>query len=149
MNVIKKFYLFALFFSAFVFSGCAESKLPQKNLTIIKSDGNEVSVNAEIADTFETRQHGFMERKNIPDGTGMLFVFERDQILSFWMKNTPTPLSIAYISSSGKIYDIFDMKPFSLASIVSTGYSKYALEVPQGWFEKEGIKTGDCLKLDF
>ena len=48
-----------------------------------------------------------MNRKNIPDGTGMLFVFEYDQILSFWMKNTPTPFSIAFITKDGKIKDIF------------------------------------------
>ena len=86
-----------------------------------------------------------MERKTIPDGTGMLFVFESDRILSFWMKNTPTPLSIAYIDSSGKIRDIFDMKPFSLSETVSTVSVRYALEVPQGWFEKVGIKVGDTI----
>ena len=90
-----------------------------------------------------------MERKNIPDGTGMLFVFEYDQILSFWMKNTPTPLSIAFITKDGKIKDIFDMQPFSTASKTSTGYVRYALEVPQGWYKKNGIKTGDVLKIDF
>ena len=70
-----------------------------------------------------------------------------DRIASFWMKNTPTPLSIAYIDYSGKIKDIFDMTPFSLATIVSTGYVRYALEVPQGWFSKNGIKVGDYLDL--
>ena len=90
-----------------------------------------------------------MERKNIPDGTGMIFIFEKDQVLSFWMKNTPHPLSIAFIDSHGKIRDIFDMKPFSLESINSTVSTRYALEVPQGWFEKENIKVGDKLSLDF
>ena len=88
-----------------------------------------------------------MYRKSIPFGTGMLFVFEKDQILSFWMKNTPHPLSIAYINSKGRIIDIFDMTPYSVNSIVSTAYSRYALEVPQGWFEKNGIKRGDFIDL--
>ena len=90
-----------------------------------------------------------MERKNIPDGTGMIFIFEQDQILSFWMKNTPHPLSIAYIDSKGKIRDIFDMTPYSLSSIKSTVSVRYALEVPQGWFKKNNIQTGDVIKLDF
>ena len=47
----------------------------------------------------------------------------------------------------GKIKDIFDMTPFSLATIVSTGYVRYALEVPQGWFSKNGIVVGDYLDL--
>ena len=88
-----------------------------------------------------------MERKVIPDGTGMLFVFEKDQILSFWMKNTPHPLSIAYIDSKGKIRDIYDMTPFSLSSIISTVSVRYALEVPQGWYKNNGITVGDNVIL--
>ena len=87
-----------------------------------------------------------MERKNIPDGTGMLFIFEGDQILSFWMRNTPHPLSIAYIDSRGKIRNIYDMTPFSLESITSTVSVRYALEVPQGWFHENNIQVGDTIK---
>ncbi|WP_340138428.1 DUF192 domain-containing protein [Treponema zioleckii] len=121
--------------------------MPSKQFSITCADGKNVLVNAEIADTYETRQHGFMERKSIPDGTGMIFVFDRDQILSFWMKNTPTPLSIAYIDYTGKIRNIFDMTPFSLSSVVSTVSVRYALEVPQGWFERAGVKIGDVVSL--
>ena len=105
-----------------------------------------MEVKAEIADTDESRQFGFMEREKIPDGPGMLFVFDRDQVLSFWMKNTPHPLSIAYIDSRGKIRNIYDMTPFSLTSVVSTVSVRYALEVPQGWFEKVGVKVGDSVE---
>lgn len=130
-------------------ASCRNSNLEKKTLTLCKADGTELSVKAELAVKPEDRNFGFMERKNIPDGTGMLFVFEYDQILSFWMKNTPTPLSIAFITKDGKIKDIFDMQPFSTASKTSTGYVRYALEVPQGWYKKNGIKTGDVLKIDF
>jgi uncharacterized membrane protein (UPF0127 family) len=90
-----------------------------------------------------------MNRKKIPDGTGMIFIFEQDQILSFWMKNTPHPLSIAYIDSKGKIRNIFDMTPYSLSSVVSTVSVRYALEVPQGWFKNNNIQVGDTISLDF
>ncbi len=127
---------------------CKEkSKLEQKELIITKHNGSEVIVLAEIARTEEERSFGYMEREHIPQGTGMLFVFDRDQILSFWMKNTPSPLSIAYIDSKGIIRDIFDMKPFSLTSIVSTKSVRYALEVPQGWFSEQGIVVGDSIQL--
>ena len=116
-------------------------------IKIQKQDGTFVSVIAEIADTEESRTYGFMNRKKIPDGTGMLFVFDYDQILSFWMKNTPSPLSFAYIDRTGKIADIYDMTTFSLASITSSRSVRYALEVPQSWYEKNGIKKGDVLKL--
>ena len=88
-----------------------------------------------------------MGREVIPDGTGMLFVFEKSQMLSFWMKNTPHPLSIAFIDSKGKIRNIYDMTPFSEASWSSTDFVQYALEVPQGWFKKVGITVGDIVEL--
>lgn len=128
------------------FNACAQ-RLPVQKLTITTSDGRNVEVKAEVARTQEQRNRGFMERKDIPDGTGMIFVFEKDQILSFWMKNTPHPLSIAYIDSKGTIRDIFDMTPFSLASINSTVSVRYALEVPQGWFDRNRISRGDTVSL--
>jgi len=145
MNKIR-FFVF-LFFGFLIFASCGEKELAKKTFIIQTANEKEIKVVAEIADTYEKRQHGFMERKNIPDGTGMFFIFEKDQVLSFWMKNTPTPLSIAYIDSSGKIRNIFDMKPFSLSETVSTMSVRYALEVPQGWFERVGISVGDKIIL--
>lgn len=146
----RRILIISLIFCIFALgASCRNSNLEKKTLTLCKADGTELTVKAEIAVKPEDRNFGFMERKNIPDGTGMLFVFEYDQILSFWMKNTPTPLSIAFITKDGKIKDIFDMQPFSTASKTSTGYVRYALEVPQGWYKKNGIKTGDVLKIDF
>lgn len=145
----------SLFTAILVFFGCAlfmygkSSRLERKDLTIVRSDGSSVKVRAELAVKAEDRNFGFMERKRIPDGTGMLFVFENDQILRFWMKNTPHPLSIAFITSDGRIKDIFDMTPYSLAGTTSTGYVRYALEVPQGWFRDQNICTGDRLVIDF
>ena len=87
------------------FLSCKTKKLPVKDIVIVRQDGTEFTVKAEIAEKTEDRNHGFMERKNIPDGTGMLFVFEKDQILSFWMKNTPHPV---YFPMQGQ--DIQDLK---------------------------------------
>lgn len=129
------------------FISCKPQELPVKDVKIIRQDGTEFTVAAEIAIKPEDRNHGFMERKTIPDGTGMLFIFERDQLLSFWMKNTPHPLSIAYIDSKGKIRNIYDMTPYSLSSIISTVSVRYALEVPQGWYKKNGITEGDVVLL--
>lgn len=139
----KYILLFFVILQATLVSCKGDPLLPTMELVIQRGDGSEVKVLAEIADTQETRNRGFMEREQIPDGTGMIFVFERDQILSFWMKNTPHPLSIAYIDSTGKIRDIYHMTPFSMANWTSTVSVRYALEVPQGWFEKEGIAVGD------
>ena len=144
----------AIFAAAFlcIFSASCQKgnpKLPTKTLSIKTASGGAIFVHAEIADKPETREKGYMFRKNIPDGTGMLFVFEEDKVLRFWMKNTPSPLSIAYIDYKGVIKDIFDMKPYDLSDTTATGYVRYALEVPQGWFGRVGIKVGDTLALDF
>lgn len=146
-NSKKSLILIALLFACISLASCKSKKLPVKDIKIVRQDGTEFTVKAEIAEKPEDRNHGFMGRKTIPDGTGMLFVFEKDQILSFWMKNTPHPLSIAYIDSKGKIRNIFDMTPYSIASIVSTVSVRYALEVPQGWYKKNGITEGDTVIL--
>ena len=131
-------------------ASCQQRKfnLPTKRIELVLASGASVFVEAEIATKSAERNWGFMERKKIPDGTGMLFVFEDDRILSFWMKNTPHPLSIAYIDSHGTIRDIFDMTPYSLSPVKSSRSVRYALEVPQGWFDKVGVKVGDELILD-
>ncbi len=142
----------ALLFAAaslFFLSCAGELPMEVQTLTLKRADGSTVSVRAEIASTPAQQSRGFMKRKRIPDGTGMLFVFAKDEVLSFWMMNTPHPLSIAYIDSSGRIRDIYDMTPFSLAPVKSTVSVRYALEVPQGWFDRVNIKIGDTLALDF
>lgn len=144
---VKIFACALIFCAAFSFAAGKKFNLPKKDLAITRSDGSTVTVLAEIARTEAARNFGFMERKNIPDGTGMLFVFENDQILHFWMKNTPSPLSIAYIDKNGRINEIFDMKPYSLESVDGTSFARYALEVPQGYFERAGIKAGDRIDL--
>ena len=144
----KRFFKpFLLFIFVTSFASCSQKKLPVKQLTITTKEGQIFTVEAELASTQEERNFGFMERKKIPDGTGMLFIFEYDQKLSFWMKNTPHPLSIAYIDSKGIIREIYDMTPFSLSSIESTVSVRYALEVPQGWFQKNNITPGDKITL--
>lgn len=142
----SNFLLFLLTFLSFSVS-CKSQKLKTQKLTITTANNKTITVNAELARTPEERNFGFMERKKIPDGTGMLFIFEYDRQLSFWMKNTPHPLSIAYIDSKGIIREIYDMKPFSLASVQSTVSVRYALEVPQGWFEKNQITPGAKISL--
>ena len=129
-------------------ASCKSKRLPVIDITITRADGTTQIVKAEVAEKEEDRNYGFMNRKNIPDGTGMLFVFEKEQILSFWMKNTPHPLSIAYIDSRGKIRNIYDMTPFSLTPIKSTSSVRYALEVPQGWFTTNNINIGDIVSWD-
>lgn len=131
---------------------CVGAERPKESpLTIFiesKNAKNAISIDVETAVTAQEQQRGFMHRKEIPDGTGMIFVFTRDEKLRFWMKDTPHPLSIAFIDSAGRIREIYDMQPFSLDITASTYSVRYALEVAQGYFERVGISTGDKLSTE-
>jgi uncharacterized membrane protein (UPF0127 family) len=137
----------------FAFSqGCAggggkpQGRLETTELLILREDGSSATVLAEIARTGEQRSQGLMGRKSLADGEGMLFVFEADQILSFWMKDTLIPLSIAFIAHDGRILEIRDMEERSLRPVQSSRSARYALEVPQGWFSRAHIGPGDAIR---
>ncbi len=123
-------------------SSCSGSDNVKKTIFI---DG--IQIRVEIADTQEKRRVGLMNRNSLKENEGMLFVFEEEQKMSFWMKNTTIPLSIAYISKSGIIKEIHDMSPLSERPVYSSTSVLYALEMNQGFFEKNGIKEGDALQF--
>ena len=104
-------------------------------------------ITAEVARTESQREHGLMERKQLALDAGMLFIFDMDQHLEFWMKDTPLPLSIAFISAEGKILEIHDMQPFDLRTTRSRLSARYALEMNQGAFQKLGIQEGDVIEF--
>jgi uncharacterized membrane protein (UPF0127 family) len=145
---MKKVFIGTLFCMTLcvALAGCGR-RMQKTDITLVKHNGGEVVIQAELAVTQEEQAQGFMNRKHIPDGTGMLFIFPSDQRAQFWMKDTPTPLSIAYIDSSGVIRDILDMEPYNLSPVVSSVSVRYALEAPQGWFERVGIDAGDRIQL--
>jgi uncharacterized membrane protein (UPF0127 family) len=134
-------FLFLVLFSC---NAREKVKFETRDLVIASSLG-EIAINAEIARSDLQREQGLMFRKSLDDGKGMLFIFERDQIMSFWMKNTLIPLSIAFIASDGRILEIHDMESQNLDPVKSSRSARYALEVPRGWFGRAGIKSGDRL----
>jgi uncharacterized membrane protein (UPF0127 family) len=97
----------------------------------------------EVARSREEQQRGLMFRKRLGSREGMLFAYDRDQQLSFYMKNTEIPLSIAFIAADGEILEIRDMEPLSLKTISSRRAVRYALEVPLGTFRTLNLKAGD------
>ena len=130
-------------------ASCGPQKLKTTELVIQRSDGKSVTLVVELAVTDQERAEGLMFRTKLPDGEGMLFLFERDEQLSFWMKNTLIPLSIAYISANGQITEIKDMYPQDETAVGSSRSVRYALEVPQGWFTRAGIQINDIVVIDF
>ncbi len=106
-----------------------------------------VKIYMEIAATPSKREKGLMYRDSLPPDHGMLFVFEKEQPLSFWMKNTKIPLSIAFLNRDFVIVDIQDMEPFTETLHISARPAMYALEVNKGFFDRHGISVGDTLKF--
>jgi uncharacterized membrane protein (UPF0127 family) len=101
-----------------------------------------VAITAEIADTQALREKGLMGRDSLPENHGMLFVYANAQIRSFWMRNTPISLDIAFIDGNGSIVNVATMQPNSDDSTLSVSPAMYALEMTAGWFEKNGIEAG-------
>ena len=101
----------------------------------------------ELAVTPEQRREGLMYRDRLGEREGMLFVFDQEQLLTFWMRDTPLPLSIAFIDARGVIVHITDMVPFSEVPVSSQFPARFALEVNQGAFERAGVAVGDLVEL--
>jgi hypothetical protein len=108
-------------------------------------DGIEIcSFDIEIADTAETMSTGLMYRDSLAVNQAMLFLYEKPDILSFWMKNTYLPLDIIFIGPDSTIVSIGkETTPFSEASVVSKGPSQYVLEVNAGISDKFNLNIGD------
>jgi hypothetical protein len=118
----------------------------QPRLPVVELQAGMHVIRAELASTPLQRQAGLMHRQQMAAHEGMLFVFEQPEPQCFWMKNTPLPLSIAFIADDGHIVNIADMQPLSEASHCSAQPVRFALEMNQGWFAKRGIKPGFRLK---
>ncbi|MEK7309760.1 MAG: DUF192 domain-containing protein [Planctomycetota bacterium] len=100
-------------------------------------------IQAELADNEQARARGLQYRTSLAPDHSMLFTYPEEKMLRFWMKDTSIPLSIAFIKSDGVILEIYNMEPFSLESIHSTGPAQYALETARGWFKENQVQAGD------
>jgi len=138
-------YTFLLFFLLTLYPSEPWAQEGKKSLLPLTIKGKTIKV--EVARTETEKEKGLMFREKLGKDEGMLFIYEEEETLSFWMKNTRLPLSIAFIDKKGKIVDIQDMEPFSLQTHVSSSPGKYALETNQGWFIKNGIRVGDPIHL--
>jgi hypothetical protein len=93
----------------------------------------------ELAATPQQRQRGLMGRTHLAADGGMLFVFEQPGRHCFWMRDTPLPLSIAFIDAAGRIASLADMQPRTEMPHCPSADVRYALEVRQGEFQRRGI----------
>lgn len=114
----------------------------QRDLPVATIEVGGHAVRVQVARTDRQRETGLMGRTKLSDNHGMLFVFRHPQIVCMWMKDTPLPLSIAFIAPSGAITNTADMKPETLDAHCSSGLADGALEMPLGWFAQHSAGVG-------
>jgi uncharacterized membrane protein (UPF0127 family) len=108
--------------------------------------GNTV-LNTEIACSNIEKSTGLMNRKFLAPNNGMIFVYEKQETLPFWMKNTLIPLSIAFIDQNWKIVDIQEMQPLDEHIIYSAQPALYAVEANPSWFLQHNVHIGDTVYI--
>lgn len=103
-------------------------------------------IKAEVAARDAERQQGLMFREKMGPNEGMVFLFDAPASVCMWMKNTPIPLSVAFIDQHGKIVNIEDMQPQTMDSHCAKKPVLYALEMNLGWFKQKNIKPGSVIE---
>lgn len=130
----------------FFLSACTSSSTPQ--VVIHPQQGDPILVTVEVADTVEKRQLGLMYRRDLPELHGMLFIFPREELLSFWMKNTPLPLDILFINAKYTVVHIAQhTTPFSERPLPSGSPAQFVLEVNGGFCARHGVAVGDRVEF--
>lgn len=105
-------------------------------------------VRMQLAVREEEMARGLMERRDLGANDGMLFVYTKPQRMSYWMRNTPTPLDIGFFDSGGMLEEIYPMHPFDETPVQSRStLLTMALEMNQGWFHANGVKPGAQIDL--
>ena len=108
----------------------------------------DVTAEVELAFGPKEQEQGLMYRTSMEEDHGMLFVYKEPDFLTFWMKNTRLPLSIAFIKTDGTIDVIRDMKPLDTSVRYHSKHQcQFALEMNQGWFSRNGVGPGQLVEL--
>lgn len=141
---MKRFLL--IFFAAALCASASCAKEDSGNLSIVTVSGKRHNFTVELAVTPEQKTQGLMHRKMLPPQNGMLFLFDSERALSFWMKDTLIPLDIVFIRKDGTIHHIHPMAvPLDLTPIPSLGPVAAVLEINGGEAQSLGLAPGDTV----
>ena len=127
-----------------------DGPLPDRGAMVLKDAfGGVHRLSVEIADTTPLRTRGLMWRKELLDGTGMLFIFPSEVVQSFWMRNTLIPLDMLFIDKDMRVVGVVQWaEPQTLTGRTVGRPSLYVLEVPGGWTSRNGVRAGSTVELE-
>ena len=127
-----------------------DGPLPDRGALVVKDAfGGAHRLTVEIADTTPLRARGLMWRNELPDGTGMLFIFPAEVVQSFWMRNTLIPLDMLFIDKRMQVVGVVQWaEPQTLTSRTVGKPSLYVLDVPGGWSARNGVRAGSMVELE-
>ena len=138
---------------ALVLAGCNkdgtdQSVAPKTVADFFPIKVGERTVRMQLAVLPAEQQLGLMFRRDLGPDDGMLFPYRTPQAMSFWMRNTPTPLDIGFFDADGVLREIYQMYPHDETTVNSrSDRLKYALEMNQGWYRDSGVRPGAKLDL--
>ncbi len=122
----------------------AACKEPGAQVVLFTRGGDEIRVSVEVADTPDALARGLMYRTELAPDHGMLFLFDQERSHPFWMKNTPIPLDMIFLSPNRTIVALHEnAEPFSVVPIDSKVPSIAVLEVKGGFVAAHKIAIGD------
>lgn len=153
-NLMLLVFLFAAFFAVAVILSQQSGQIktgPLKEITLVNSNNEHLKIYAEIADNDTARETGLSGREKIPENMGMLFIFDSEHRLGFWMPDMKFPLDMIFFDSNYKIVDIAENEqPCATKSdcpVYVSKPAKYVLEVNAGVVKKNKIKIGDSATI--
>jgi hypothetical protein len=115
----------------------------REDLAEFRWEGGQARFRVEVADSGEERARGLMFRDRMPAGAGMLFVYERPQRATFWMKNTLISLDMIFMDPSGRVTKVHaNAVPGDETSIPGPEGTLYVLEINGGLAARLGISPG-------
>jgi uncharacterized membrane protein (UPF0127 family) len=140
------------FVTAFGMAACAgDHDVADPPPSEVTFDGSDAVLYVEIADDPSERRRGLMGVRHLPADEGMAFVFDRPVSTGFWMKDTPIPLSIAFVDEEDRVVGLREMEPCTADPCPSYGIGEpyvMAIEANAGWFDEHGVEDGDRAKLE-
>ncbi|MFH1589436.1 MAG: DUF192 domain-containing protein [archaeon] len=146
----KKLILLSIVIIILLLSGCSKETGTNFDYKIREVIVANQTITVQIADNDEKRTQGLMYQEELGEFEGMFFIFEEEDYLNFWMKNTPIPLDIIFINSEFEIENIHTAEPCKRNECLFYGSerpAKYVLEVNAGFSEKYGLSEN--MMLDF